>query len=325
MYKYTTVLNRGKNMFKVFIDGSAGTTGLRINERLSERDDIEIIKISDADRKDLKCRKEAIISSDAAFLCLPDEASKEMISELVYTETKILDTSTAHRTSENWAYGFPELSTFHRKKIIYSSRTAVPGCHASGFVALVYPLVRLGIMPENYPVCAFSLTGYSGGGKKMIAEYESDKRDNELNSPRQYGLTQNHKHLPEMMKICGLSAPPVFIPTVADFYSGMTVSVPLYTSLLNKKYGVVDFYKFFSEFYAGKKTIKVLPTQTEGFVGTNNLSGSDGMEIIISGNDERIYLASRFDNLGKGASGAAVQCLNLMLGVEETKGLVLNY
>lgn len=310
-------------MFKVFIDGSAGTTGLRIYERLSERDDIEIVKISDADRKDIKIRKEAIASSDAAFLCLPDDAAREIINEIGDIDTKILDTSTAHRTNENWAYGFPELSAEHKDAIIKSKRTAVPGCHASGFISLIYPLVKNNILPADYPLAAFSLTGYSGGGKKMIAEYEDIERNSELSSPRQYGITQTHKHLPEMMKITGISIKPAFIPTVADFYSGMTVSVPIHTALLKKKCSVKDIYKIFAEHYENQKVIRVLPDNFDGFVGTNNLSGNDGMQIIISGNDERIFLASRFDNLGKGASGAAVQCLNLMLGTDETKGLVL--
>lgn len=310
-------------MYKVFIDGSSGTTGLRINERLSDRDDIEIIKIDESARKDLGARKEAIIAADAAFLCLPDDAAREIVSALGDSATKILDTSTAHRTSENWAYGFPELSEEHRRKIAFSSRTAVPGCHASGFISLVYPLIKAKVLPEDYPVCAFSLTGYSGGGKKMIAEYEATDRKVELDSPRQYGITQYHKHLPEMTKVTGLSREPAFIPTVADFYSGMTVSLPIHTSLLKKKLTAFDIHKLFSEHYAGEKTIKVVPFGYEGFVGTNNLSGNDGMEIIVSGNNDRVYLASRFDNLGKGSSGAAVQCLNLMLGIEETKGLVL--
>lgn len=310
-------------MFKVFIDGSAGTTGLRINERLSERDDIEIIKIPDSDRKDLKIRKEAIETADAAFLCLPDDAAREIINAVGDCKTKILDTSTAHRTNEKWAYGFPELSENHKTAIINSNRTAVPGCHASGFISLIYPLIKNNILPEDYPIAAFSLTGYSGGGKKMIADYEDAGRDEEFSSPRQYGISQTHKHLPEMMKITGLSIKPAFIPTVGDFYSGMTVSVPIHTSLFKKKCTRQDIYKIFKEHYENKGVIKVLPDDIDGFIGTNNLSGNDGMEIIVSGNDERIYLASRFDNLGKGASGAAVQCLNLMLGADETKGLVL--
>ncbi len=310
-------------MFKVFIDGSAGTTGLRIYERLSEREDIELIKISDEDRKNLDVRKEAIESADAAFLCLPDSAAKEIVEALGDSKTKILDTSTAHRTNPAWAYGFPELSEGHRESIIKSKRTAVPGCHASGFISLVYPLVEAGILPKDYPVAANSLTGYSGGGKKMIAEYEADMRPDEFKSPRQYGLTQMHKHLPEMTKVCSLDFEPCFSPIVGDFYSGMTVTVPLFSRLLSKKVNLKDIYDVFKEHYENEGVVKVMPFGTEGFLGTNNLKFNDGMEIFVSGNDERILLASRFDNLGKGSSGAAVQCLNLMLGTEETKGLVL--
>ena len=310
-------------MFKVFIDGSAGTTGLRIYERLSERDDIELIKIDEEDRKKLDVRKAAIESADAAFLCLPDSAAIEIVEAVKDSDTKILDTSTAHRTNEGWAYGFPELSPKFREKIIGSKRTAVPGCHASGFISLVYPLIKSGIMPKDYPVAAHSLTGYSGGGKKMIAEYEAQERETELSSPRQYGLLQKHKHLPEMTKICSLESEPFFSPIVADFYSGMTVTVPVFSRLLNKKVTAKDIYDIFAEHYEGAATVKVAPFGMDGFLGTNNLSFNDGMEIIVSGNDERILLASRFDNLGKGSSGAAVQCLNLMLGTEETKGLVI--
>ncbi len=310
-------------MFKVFIDGSAGTTGLRIYERLSEREDIELIKISDEDRKNLDVRKDAIESADAAFLCLPDSAAKEIVEALGDSKTKILDTSTAHRTNPVWAYGFPELSESHRESIIDSKRTAVPGCHASGFISLVYPLVEAGILPKDYPVAANSLTGYSGGGKKMIAEYEADVRPDEFLSPRQYGLSQMHKHLPEMTKVCSLKFEPCFSPIVGDFYSGMTVTVPLFSRLLSKKVNLKDIYDVFCEHYDNKGVVKVMPFGTEGFLGTNNLKFNDGMEIFVSGNDERILLASRFDNLGKGSSGAAVQCLNLMLGTDETKGLVL--
>jgi len=310
-------------MFKVFIDGSAGTTGLRIYERLSERDDIELIKINEEDRKNLEARKCAIESADAAFLCLPDSAAIEIVEATCGCGTKILDTSTAHRTNPAWAYGFPELSEDFRNKIISSSRTAVPGCHASGFISLVYPLVKCGVLPNDYPVTAHSVTGYSGGGKKMIAEYEDETRDAELLSPRQYGLSQKHKHLPEMTKICMLDSEPFFSPIVADFYSGMTVTVPLFSNLLSKKVSAKNIYDIYAEHYKNAATVKVAPFGMEGFLGTNNLSFNDGMEIIVSGNDDRILLASRFDNLGKGSSGAAVQCLNLMLGTEETKGLVL--
>lgn len=322
MYNYT-MYEVTKKMFKIFIDGSAGTTGLRIYERLSERNDIELIKIDDADRKNLEKRKEAIESADAAFLCLPDSAAIEIVDALKGCRTKILDTSTAHRINGKWAYGFPELSKEVKEKIVNSERTAVPGCHASGFISLVYPLIKSGIMPKDYPVTAHSLTGYSGGGKSMIAEYEAEERDTELSSPRQYGLTQKHKHLPEMKNICMLDAEPHFSPIVADFYSGMTVTVPVFSKLLTKKVTAKDIYEIFKEHYEKKGVVKVMPFGMEGFLGTNNLSFNDGMEIIVSGNDERILLASRFDNLGKGSSGAAVQCLNLMLGADETKGLVL--
>lgn len=310
-------------MFKIFIDGSAGTTGLRIYDRLSVRDDIELIKISEEDRKKLDVRKEAINSADAAFLCLPDSAAAEIVGAVGDSDTKILDTSTAHRTNPHWAYGFPELSEKHREKIINSKRTAVPGCHASGFISIVYPLVASGVMPSDYPVNAHSLTGYSGGGKKMIAEYEAEERPAELSSPRQYGLLQTHKHLPEMTKICMLENEPHFSPIVADFYSGMTVTVPIFSRLLNKKFGVRDIYELLSEQYEGSDVVNVSLCEENGFLGTNNLALNDGMEIIVSGNDERILVASRFDNLGKGSSGAAVQCLNLMLGIKETKGLSL--
>ena len=250
-------------------------------------------------------------------------AAIEIGSELTGINTKILYTSTAHRVNSDWAYGFPELSENHREKIKSATKIAVPGCHASGFISIVYPLIKAGIMPKDYPVCSYSVTGYSGGGKKMIAEYQDKERIYELESPRQYGLGQKHKHLPEMTKISGLSYEPIFSPIVADFYSGMTVSVPVYTRLLNKKVSVSDIYELFKEHYNDEKAIKVFSCGSDVFLGTNILSGNDGLEIIISGNDERILLASRFDNLGKGSSGAAVQCMNLMLGIDEYKGLVL--
>ena len=256
-------------------------------------------------------------------MCLPDSAAKEIVEAIGDSKTKILDTSTAHRTNPAWAYGFPELSDGHRESIIKSKRTAVPGCHASGFISLVYPLVEGGILPKDYPVASNSLTGYSGGGKKMIAEYEAEVRPEEFKSPRQYGLTQMHKHLPEMTKVCSLEFEPCFSPIVGDFYSGMTVTVPLFKRLLSKKVNLKDIYEVFCKHYENKGVVKVMPFGTEGFLGTNNLKFNDGMEIFVSGNDERILLASRFDNLGKGSSGAAVQCLNLMLGTEETKGLIL--
>ncbi len=308
---------------KVFIDGSVGTTGLRIHERLSQRPDIELITISEENRKELSARKEAILSADAAFLCLPDVASIEIIEAIASAPVKVLDTSTAHRTNPDWAYGFPELSKEFKEKLLASNRIAVPGCHASGFCSIVKPLVDNGIIPVDYPIACTSVTGYSGGGKKMIAEYEENDRSEIYDSPRQYGLTQKHKHLPEMKSVCGLDFEPCFSPIVADFYSGMTVSIPLAARLLSKKVTAKDIYDIFAEHYAGQKMISVRPFGQEGMLGTNEMTGKDSMEIIVSGNDDRILIASTFDNLGKGASGAAIQCFNLITGTDETTGLVL--
>ncbi len=308
---------------KVFIDGSVGTTGLRIHERLSCRNDVELITISEEHRKDLKCRKEAIESADAAFLCLPDTASIEIVDAIGKSPVKILDTSTAHRTNPNWAYGFPELSQAHYDKLMTSNRIAVPGCHASGFCSIVKPLVELGIIAPDYPVAATSVTGYSGGGKKMIAEYEDSNRSIEFSSPRQYGLTQKHKHLPEMKVVCGLDFEPCFSPIVADFYSGMTVSIPFNARLLAKKMDAKAIHQIFVDYYSDKKLVTVAEFGMDGMLSTNSKSGRDSMEIIVTGNDDRILIASAFDNLGKGASGAALQCFNLITGSDECEGLVL--
>lgn len=310
-------------MKKIFVDGSAGTTGLRIFERLGKRDDVELITISDDHRKDLSYRKEAIEKADAAFLCLPDDAAREIVAQVNKDTVKILDTSTAHRTLPEWAYGFPELSKDFAEKIATSKRIAVPGCHASGFIALVYPLIASGMMPKDYPVTCHSITGYSGGGKKMIAEYADENRDIEFSSPRQYGLSQNHKHLKEMQEICSLSMKPVFSPIVADFYSGMVVTIPLFPHLLNGKPTLSQIHEMFYEHYKNQKIVNVMPIAKDGMLGSNNLSGKDRLEIEITGNDDRIIIASRFDNLGKGSSGAAIQCMNIALGFEETKGLDL--
>ena len=308
-------------MKKVFIDGSAGTTGLRIAERLSTRTDIELIKLTEQRRKDINARKEALNSADIAFLCLPDTASREAVSLIENSRTVVLDTSTAHRTDDGWAYGFPELSEKHREKIKNSKRIAVPGCHASGFIALVYPLIEAGVLPKNSLLSCFSLTGYSGGGKNMIAEYEGERRDKLLNAPRQYGITQTHKHLPEMVKYGGIENAPAFIPVVADFYSGMEVTVPIFGSNIN---AVIDEIK---EIYKRKYTgpiVKFTEDFSEnGFVSANKLSFCDGMEISVGGNGDRILLIARYDNLGKGASGAAIECMNIVLGTEETTGLDL--
>lgn len=312
---------------KIFIDGSEGTTGLRIFERFSQRDDIELLKISSELRKDPQEIKKFINESDITFLCLPDAAAREAVAMVENENVRIIDTSTAHRTSEGWAYGYPELSKAHRDAIKNGKRVAVPGCHATGFITIIYPLIAGEILPKDYPVASFSLTGYSGGGKKMIADYEGEKRALELDSPREYGLGQTHKHLKEMKNITGLLREPLFSPIVSDYYSGMVVSVPFYSDMLNGNQTPQSIHKFFEEYFAGEKFIKVMPYGKEaeygGFLGGNGCSGWDGMEIYVTGNEERILVSARFDNLGKGASGAAIQCLNIMLGCDEAKGLNL--
>lgn len=305
-------------MTKVFIDGSAGTTGLRIYERLSERGDIELITLSDELRKDISARREALNSADIAFLCLPDAAAIEAVSLVSNPDTVIIDTSTAHRTNDAWCYGFPELDTM-REKIKNSKRIANPGCHASGFVSLVEPLVKNGIIKPGLRLNCFSLTGYSGGGKKMIADYNDTQNAESLLAPRMYGLTQQHKHLPEMSKICGLEKLPTFSPLVSSYYSGMEVVVPIFAEDIN---GDIDAIKaVYKDYYKGDIVRYVDAADEQGFLSAGALSGRDDMEISVFGNEDRILLVSRFDNLGKGASGAAIQNMNLVLGVDETTGL----
>lgn len=312
-------------MTRIFIDGKEGTTGLRLYDRLLPRTDIELLTLPEEKRKDPAARKEMLTSADISFLCLPDEAAKESV-QLAGGKGKIIDTSTAHRTNPAWAYGFAELSSTHRKKIETGNLVAVPGCHASGFISLVYPLVAGGVIEKDHPLACHSVTGYSGGGKKMIAEYETIGRDPALASPRQYGITQHHKHLPEMAAVCGLDIPPVFCPIVADFYAGMVVTVPLFGALIKKYRTLASLHQYISDYYAGQKLIEVLPfgaaEEGGGFIPANTLAGKDHLQIIVSGCDERPLLIARFDNLGKGASGAAVQCMNILLGVDETTGLV---
>lgn len=312
---------------KIFIDGSEGTTGLRIYERFMNRDDIELLKISPELRKDVNERKRLINESDITFLCLPDAAAIESVSLVENEKVRIIDTSTAHRTNEGWAYGFPELSKEHFDKIKNGKRVAVPGCHASGFIGVVYPLVASNVLPKDYPVSAFSITGYSGGGKKMIAEYEEKDRDVLLEAPREYALTQSHKHLKEMKAICGLSKQPLFSPIVADYYSGMVVSVQLYMDMLNNVKNVNEIYDLYKNYYEDSEFIKVMPVGAEenqkNMLSGNACSGWDGMRIYINGNDERVVVSSQFDNLGKGASGAAIQCLNIMTGQNPKHGLNL--
>lgn len=312
---------------KIFIDGSEGTTGLRIHERFAGRDDIELLSISADLRKDTAERKRLINLSDITFLCLPDAAARESVSLVENENVKIIDTSTAHRTETGWAYGFPELSKRHREAIETGKRVAVPGCHATGFIALTYPIVKEQIMAEDYPVSAFSLTGYSGGGKKMIAEYEESDRAAEYNAPREYALSQQHKHLKEMKAVTGIKREPLFSPIVADYYSGMVVTIPLYSEYLKKYSTPEQLQEFFAQYYEGQKFIKVMECGAEeelgGMMAGNGCAGWDGLQIYVTGNEERILLTARFDNLGKGASGAAVQCLNIMLGCSEDKGLNL--
>lgn len=306
-------------MAKIFIDGSAGTTGLRIRERLSERDDIELILLSEEKRKDTEARREALNSADVAFLCLPDAAAIEAVSLVENPNTAIIDTSTAHRTASGWEYGFAELSG-RRERIAASKRIANPGCHASGFVALIEPLVRAGMISSDAALTAYSLTGYSGGGKKMIAEYETDGRDVLFDAPRMYGLSQKHKHLPEMSAICGLANAPIFCPVVAPFYSGMEVTVPLFAKALGGD--IERIREIYREYYTGGLVRFVENADEGGFLSAAALSGRDDMQITVCGNDDRILLVARFDNLGKGASGAAIQNMNILLGVDESIGLV---
>lgn len=308
---------------KIFIDGKAGTTGLRIFERLENFKGIEIITLSEEKRKDLNARKEALNSADIAFLCLPDDAARESVSLIENDNTVIIDTSTAHRTDETFAYGFPELSENHREKLKNSKRIAVPGCHASGFIALVYPLVEAGVLSKSENISCFSLTGYSGGGKKMIAEYEDAERNVLLDAPRQYGLTQQHKHLKEMRAISGIDNAPVFCPVVAPFYSGMEVTVPIFKSMLKDGTTLDDIKNIYKKKYNGPIVNFVDENDEAGFISANAYSDLDSMEIAVFGNEDRIILTARYDNLGKGASGAAIECLNIVLGQDETTGLVV--
>lgn len=306
-------------MAKIFIDGSAGTTGLRIHERLSVREELEIITLPDDLRKDTRARSEAINASDIVFLCLPDAAAIEAVGLCTNPDTVIIDTSTAHRTNPAWCYGFPEIQN-NINKISASKRIANPGCHASGFNALVAPLVKAGLVSTDAALTCFSLTGYSGGGKKMIAEYEDKDRNNLLDAPRQYGISQSHKHLPEMRAVCGLNISPSFCPIVGDFYSGMEVTVPLF--MKDVKGNIEDIKNVYRNTYKGKLIHFDENCDEDGFLSANAFAGRDDMQITVSGNSERIILVSRFDNLGKGASGAAIQNMNIVLGIDETTGLV---
>ncbi len=310
-------------MTRVFINGHEGTTGLRIVERLEAREDITLLSIPDELRKDPQAVAERINDSDITFLCLPDAAAREAAALCTNPDTCILDTSTAHRTNPGWAYGFPELSQAHREALAHSKRIAVPGCHASGFISIVYPLMAAGVLERDAFLAATSITGYSGGGKKMIAAYRGQTRPSGYSAPRQYGLSQMHKHLPEMTAVTGLVTAPAFMPIVADFYAGMVVSVPLDTARMKKKLGTRELCALYAEHYAGAKLVRMGEPDEDGFISGSALAGRDWLEIVVTGCDERPVVHARFDNLGKGASGAAVQCMNIAMGVPETTGLAV--
>ena len=308
---------------KVYIDGKEGTTGLQIYERLALRDDIELLLIDEAKRKDADERKKLINAADITFLCLPDAAAKEAVSFVEKDSARIIDASTAHRTAPGWAYGIPELSDAHKDAIVHAKYTANPGCHASGFVIPVYPLVAAGIIPKETPLTVFSLTGYSGGGKKMIAEYRAPERSPLLNAPRQYALGQTHKHLKEMKAVTGLASEPVFCPVVADFYSGMQVTVPLFAGWLKPGAGMEEVKNAYKALYTGPVVSYTDAADEGGFLSAAAQSGLDSMKITVAGNEQRMLLLAVYDNLGKGASGAAVECMNLVTGAEKTLGLEL--
>ncbi len=318
---YACYTKRVNKLAKVFIDGKAGTTGLRIYERLEKRNDITLITLSEEDRKNYDKRKEAINSADIVFLCLPDPAAIEAVGMIENDNVKIIDTSTAHRTLDGWCYGFPELSNEKSEQLKNAKRVAVPGCHASGFIALIYPLIKNGIISADTRLSCHSLTGYSGGGKKMIADYDDENRSKLLDAPRQYGLTQQHKHLKEMKAITGLNTLPIFSPIVSDYYSGMEMTVPLFKEDLCDGKTVEDIKKVYASLY-NTETVKYKESlDEEGFMSANKLSFNDSMEITVCGNEDRILLIARYDNLGKGASGAALECMNIMMGADKTLGL----
>lgn len=309
-------------MKKIFIDGKAGTTGLRIYERLSERKDIEIILLSDNERKNPDARKKALNSCDVAFLCLPDDAARESVAMIENEDVVVIDTSTAHRTLDGWCYGFPELSAELDAKLKVAKRIAVPGCHASGFIALVKPLVDEGYISDAELITCHSVTGYSGGGKKMIAEYEGEERNQLLDAPRQYGISQSHKHLKEMQKITGLANAPIFCPIVSDFYSGMMVTVPIFASQLKNEKTIDDIKALYAKKYNSSIVKYEDVIDDSGFISASMLKDSDAMRITVCGNDDRILLIAVYNNLGKGASGAAIECMNVVL--EQKKSLALD-
>jgi N-acetyl-gamma-glutamyl-phosphate reductase len=314
--------------FKIFVDGQEGTTGLKIRDCLANRRDLQLLEIETDRRKDTNRKKELLNEADIVFLCLPDVAAKESAALVSNSKTKIIDPSTAHRTDPDWVYGIPELSFEQRERICKSKRVSVPGCHATGFIMALYPLVHKGIVPKNYPITCYSLTGYSGGGRKLISAYENvdPAAKEKLRGPRPYALGLTHKHVPEMQKHTGLENPPIFMPVVDDFFQGMLVSIPLYRCLLKNQPGAKEIHTVLQDWYQGQKFVRVMPlfgagALEDGFLNPLECNGTNRIEILVFGNEEQILLISRFDNLGKGASGASVQNMNLMLGIPEDEGL----
>ncbi|MBN1691919.1 MAG: N-acetyl-gamma-glutamyl-phosphate reductase [Dehalococcoidales bacterium] len=311
---------------KVFVDGQHGTTGLKIHERLNGRDDIEVLRIPDANRKDPAARKEYLNGADIVFLCLPDDAARESVSLITNSSVCVIDGSTAHRTAAWWVYGLPELKKDQRALIKQSKRITVPGCHAAGFVLMLYPLVAQGIVAPDYPVTCHAVAGYSGGGKALIANYTGENVPDAVKNPRSYSLALNHKHLPEMTKIVGLARPPVFAPTVVDVYAGEIVSIPLVPDRLEKRLSAKEIRELLAAYYAGEHFVKVMPYPADdflknGFLTFTDCNGTNNLEIFVFGNEDRVLVSARYDNLGKGASGTAVQDMNIILGLDEATGL----
>lgn len=307
---------------KVYIDGQSGTTGLQIYERIGAREDLELLRIDEDKRHDLEERRKFLNSADIVFLCLPDAGAMEAVSLIDNPDVRVIDASTAHRTNPDWVYGFPELSKEQRQAIKDSKRIANPGCHATGMISITAPLVNMGILPKDYPVTCFSLTGYSGGGKKMIADYEAPDRAEKLSAPGIYGLTLKHKHIPEMTKMTGLTNPPVFLPVVDDYYKGMATTIMLQNRLLNGQPTAEEICSKLQEYYADEHFVTVLPFEAaRPTVYANALAGTNRLEIAVCGNEDQTTVTALFDNLGKGASGAAVQNMNILLGLDETIGL----
>jgi N-acetyl-gamma-glutamyl-phosphate reductase len=307
---------------KVYIDGQSGTTGLQIYDRIGARDDLDLLRIPEDKRHDIEERRKYLNAADIVFLCLPDDGAREAVSLIDNPDVRVIDASTAHRTADGWVYGFPELSKEQREAIRDGKRIANPGCHATGIISSAAPLVRMGILPKDYPLTAFSLTGYSGGGKKMIANYEKEGRPEELSAPGIYGLNLKHKHLPEMKKMIGLTEDPVFLPVVDDYYKGMAGTIELHNRLLNGRPSAKEIRDRLAEYYAGQHFVTVRPFEEKpGTLYANTLAGTNRLELVVCGNEESTTVTALFDNLGKGASGAAVQNMNIMLGLDEATGL----